>query len=149
MNIYSPKDDDEFFVSLKEWIKNNPFDIPHDAVNHLPQNGKNNGFYGFHHTEESKRKISENQKGWKHSEEAKRKIQKARLGVKRPIAVGEKISNSICGENHHMWGKKCSEQTKQKISNTKKTSPYKHNEERRRKISEAAKLREMKKRCLI
>ncbi len=147
MNIYSP--DDEFLSTLKEWMKNNPFEIPKDAVNHLPQNGKNNGFYGFHHTEESKRKISENQKGWKHSEDSKEKIRKARSGIKRPASVGEKISNSISGEKHHMWGKKWSEEVKQKISDTKKKSPYSHNEERRKKISKAAKLREMKKRCLI
>ena len=138
----------EFIDSLREWCKNTPMEIPKDAVNHNPQNGINNAFYGRHHTEESKRLISENQKGWHHTDSAKERISKARKGIKRP-EVGVKISQSISGEKHHMWGKKCSEETKQKISETKKTNPYKHDEERRRKISEAAKMREMKKKCQI
>ena len=149
MNIYSFSNDDEFLSDLKQWIKNNKFEIPPNSINCNAQNGSNNGFYGYHHTDESKKLISENQKGWKHTEEIKLKMSLDRTGVKRPAWVGEKISKSISGENHHMWGKETSSETKKKISQTKQKNPYKHNEESRRKISEAAKLREMKKKCLI
>lgn len=141
---YNPED--EFLIQLKEEIKSIPMDV---VFTPSSQKGNLNSFYGKHHTEESKRLISENQKGWKHSDEAKEKIRASRLGVKRPSSVCEKISNSNSGEKHPMWGKNCSDEVKKKISETKKNKPYKHNEERRRKISEAAKLRELKKRCLI
>jgi hypothetical protein len=72
-----------------------------------------------------------------------------RTGVKRPAWVGEKISKSISGKNHHMWGKETSDETKKKISQSKQKNPYKHSEDSKRKISEAAKLRELKKKCLI
>lgn len=147
MNIYSQKD--EFIIDLCEWCKNNPIEIPKDAAEFNSQKGSLNGFYGKKHTDATK-KLMKLKTGWKHSQSAKDKIREARIGVKRPASVGEKISNSISGVNHHMWGKKCSEETKKKISDTKKNNPYKHDEERRRKISEAAKLREMKKKkCLI
>jgi hypothetical protein len=145
MNIYY-KPDDEFLVCAREEFKN----IPHTEIfTPSSQKGALNSFYGKHHTEESKKLISQNQKGWKHTEEAKQKISLARTGIKRPKSVGEKISKSISGENHHMSGKKCSKEVKDKISNTKSKNPYKHNEERRKKISDAAKLREAKKRCMI
>lgn len=145
MPIYQDTED-EFLSLLKEGLKN----IPHDVIfTPSSQKGKLNSFYGKHHTEESKKLISENQKGWKHTKEAKEKIRVSKLGIKRPSDVCEKISKSNSGENHHMWGKNCSDVVKNKISKTKKTKPYKHDEERRRKISEAAKLREYKKRCLI
>jgi len=149
MNIYSSSNDDEFLSDLKQWIKNNKFELPSNASNYNIQNGNNNGFYGFHHTDESKKLISENQKGWKHTEETKLKMSLDKTGVKRPAWVGEKISKSVSGKNHHMWGKKTSDETKKKISQSKQKNPYKHNEDSKRKISEAAKLRELKKKCLI
>ena len=141
---YNPND--EFLLQIKEEFKNIPYV---DIFNPSSQKGVLNSFYGKKHTEESKKLISENQKGWKHTDEAKQKIRISKLGVKRPKSVGENISNSISGEKHHMWGKTCSDEVKNKISQTKKNNPYKHDEERRKKISEAAKLRESKKRCLI
>ena len=39
--------------------------------------GKNNGMYGRHHTEESKKKMSEKKKGIKHSDEHKKKQSEA------------------------------------------------------------------------
>lgn len=146
MNIYSLSEN--FIIELREWCENNPLEIPKDAIDFNSQKGTLNNFYGKKHTDKTK-KLMKLKVGWKHKESAKDKIRKARTGVKRPESVGEKISNSISGEKHHMWGKKCSEETKRKISNTKKNNPYKHDEERKRKISEAAKLREMKKKCLI
>ena len=147
MDTYT-SNDFEFIEELKEFLKNNPFELPKDATAVNCQRGELNGFYGKHHTEKTKQLMSL-KRGWKHSDEAKDKISKAKTGVKRPEAVGKNISNSISGDKHHMWGKSWSNEVKQKISDTKKERPYKHDEERRKKISEAAKLREAKKKCLI
>ena len=138
---YNPND--EFAIEIRNSLK----DVPHTEVfTPSSQKGVLNNFYGQHHTEESKLLIGANQKGWKHTDSAKEKIRIARLNVPREVSTRQKISNSNGGENHHMWGKFCSDDVKQKISDTKKNNPYKHNEERRRKISAAAKLREAKKR---
>ena len=70
---YYRKDPHEFkFIKDKEHrqlhrdieFKNNPEEIKQRATNNLPKNisGKNNPFYGKHHTEESKLKISETKK---------------------------------------------------------------------------------------
>lgn len=144
MNIYTP---DEYFLNELKKFQPNDNDFVYSPSN--SQKGSLNNFFGRHHTEESKRLISENQKGWNHTEEAKEKIRNARLGVKRPDCVKEKISIANKGENHHMWGKKCSDEVKRKISETKKLNPYKHSEEIRKKISEAAKLRGMKKKGIV
>ena len=145
MSIYYDPND-ELVIELQKSLKGIP---NYEIFTPGSQKGKLNSFYGKHHTEESKKLISKNQKGWKHTEETKLKMSLDRTGVKRPKSVGEKISKSISGENHHMWGKNCSKEVKDKISNTKRNNPYKHDEERRKKISKAAKLREAKKRCLI
>jgi hypothetical protein len=147
MDTYTSKNC-ELIEDLRTFIKNNPFEMPTDAISINCQRGELNGFYGRHHTKETKNLMSL-KKGWKHSDESKDKIRKAKTGVKRPESVGKNISNSISGDKHHMWGKSLSDEVKQRISNTKKEHPYKHNEEQRKKISEAAKLRESRKKCLI
>ena len=138
MSIYT---DDSFLSDLKNWVKDNPLKIPEDSKDNNPQNGNLNNFYGKHHTEESKRLISENQKGWNHTDEAKEKIKEARKGKSRSEETKLKISLKNSKEGHHMWNKSPSEETIKKIIDTKKNNPYKHTEERRKKISEAAKLR--------
>lgn len=60
--------------------------------------GEKNPFYGKHHSEESKLKMSESKKGKSLTEEHK-----------------QKISNAIKGENHPNYGKHLSEETKKKI----------------------------------
>jgi group I intron endonuclease len=57
-------------------------------------------------SDESRRKNSESQKGKKHTKEHRRKIAVAKLGEKNP-----------------MWGKPRNEETKRKISLTKKAKP--------------------------
>lgn len=75
--------------------------------------GESNPMYGKHHTEETRRKISEANKGnpspnlgKKFSEESKEKMRVAKRG-------------KYDGENHPFYGKHHSEETKQKISNSK------------------------------
>lgn len=88
------------------------------------------GSTGFHHTEETKRKISEVHKGRHHSEETKRKLSDANKGRHRSEETKRKLS-----EVHK--GNRPSEETRQKMSETRKG---KHkSEEWRRKISEAQK----------
>ena len=66
------------------------------------------GTSGFHHSEESKRKMSEKRKGRKNSEETK-----------------QKMSESSKGEKNGMWGKNHTEEAKQKISEKNKgKNPY-------------------------
>ena len=99
------------------------------------------------HTEETKRKISESQKGkpkrskgYKHTEESKAKMSAAKTGkpdhVVRDEAYRAKMSASCKGINQ---GPK-SEETKRKISETKRNNPYKHSDETRVKIRDRVRL---------
>ena len=58
-------------------------------VNHK---GKNNGMFGKHHSEETKKKWSLIRKGKKISEEQKQKISKANKGLKRTDETKKKMS---------------------------------------------------------
>ena len=75
--------------------------------------GKNNPFYGKHHTEETKNKISEVHKGKYVSVETKNKMSEAHKGKKLPEETKQKISKSE-------KGKKLPEETKKKISEANK-----------------------------
>ena len=77
----------------------------YDSIN----NGYNNQTGGSNgkHTEETKQKISEANKGKKRSEETKKKI-------------SESLKGKYGGENSPMYGKHHSEETKQKISEANK-----------------------------
>lgn len=75
----------------------------------LHNQGKNNPFYGKHHTEETKKKLSELHKGKKLSEETKKKISKKTSGKNHPM-YGKTGENSPC------YGKKHSKETKRKMS---------------------------------
>lgn len=95
--------------------------------------GDKNPFYGKHHTEESKKKMSEAAMGRVFSDETRKKI-----------------SEAIKGENHPMYGRchseesrnKMSEALKKKFANSEKNRPMlgkHHTEETRKKISKANK----------
>ena len=80
------------------------------------------GSSGFTHSEESKRKMSEDRKG-KFS------------GKNNPM-----YGVSLKGENHHFYGKSHSEETKRKMSEKRKgKKPYDITEESKRKMREAKK----------
>lgn len=84
----------------------------------------------YHHTEESRRKISEAGKGRHHTEETRRKMSEARRGEnshfygKAPGVKGKHLSESTkqkLREAHR--GKKLSEEHRQKLSDAKKGKP--------------------------
>lgn len=91
--------------------------------------GENHPFYGKHHSEETRRKLSESHKG-------------QGLGKPLPKETREKISRAKSGKNHHFYGKYLSDEHKRKLSeslNGEKNPRYgiRASEETRRKQSEA------------
>lgn len=87
-------------------------------------------------SEETKRKLSEANKGKKHSEESKRKMSEARKGKKKSEETKRKMSEAN-------KGKVFSEETKRKLSvvNKLKWKGKKHSEETKRKMSESNKMK--------
>lgn len=88
-----------------------------------PQKGYNKedgGNLNKHLSKETKKKMSEAQKGKHRSEETKKKISEARKG--RPLSeeTKKKMSEARKGENHPMWGKPHSEETKKRMSKARK-----------------------------
>ena len=106
---------------------------------------KTNPMYGKHHSEETKKKLSEAAKGrqgpnkGKHlSEETKKKLSEAHKGKqagennpmygKHHSAESiQKMSEAKKGENHPMYGKKHSEETKNKIGEAHKGKHWYNN----------------------
>lgn len=90
-------------------------------------------FSGWNHSEETKQKMSESQKGRKHSEEVKQKMSDAHKGKSSSEETKRKISESAKGKtlseetkqkmSDAHKGKSNSEETKQKMSDSKKGKP--------------------------
>lgn len=108
---------------------------------------------GTKHTEESKKNMSVAHIGNYHSKETKRKLSEINKGhtpwnkgVKNCFSEEyiKKMSERMRGENHPFWGKHLSEETKRKIGEFFKGKPSwikgkHHTEEAKRKLSEAKK----------
>lgn len=70
--------------------------------------GEDNGFYGRHHSEETKKLISEANTGRKHTEETKQKMSESHTGVPKSEETKKKMSEKATGRVH-------TEETKQKL----------------------------------
>ena len=92
--------------------------------------GERNGFYGKHHTDETKERIRQANLGNQITEEQRNKIRISKLGKKRTAEQKEAISKGrkgkTVGENNGMHGRKHSEETRAKIgavANGRKLDP--------------------------
>lgn len=97
------------------------------------------GLNGYKHSEVTRRKISEVQKGKVLSEETRRKLSEAGKGVPKPPRTEKhkrKIGESKKG-NQYCKGQTRSEETKRKMSKAHKGKT--HSEEHKRKIAETSK----------
>jgi len=110
--------------------------------------GETNGFYGKTHSLESRKKMSEGHKGqisWSKgktgvfSDEALQKMREAKLGKPLSQSHKEAIAKAQSGENHPMYGKQHSDETKQLIR--EKALGRKATDETKRKMSEAQRKR--------
>ena len=117
-----------FYLNLR-WCthtenNNNPITRKRNSESHIGlHTGEKNPMYGKHFTEEAKKKLSESKKGKKLSEETKQKISESKKGKKLSEEHIRKISESKKGEKNHMYGKHHSEETRNKISNTRNKKP--------------------------
>ena len=94
------------------------------------QTGSDNPFFGKHHSEETKKKLSEKHKGYKHTDESKKKISLASMG--RTPMLGKKVSDETklkrsislkgknLGEKSYWFGKHRSLEFKEMMSNHNK-----------------------------
>ena len=119
------------------------------SQNHYDCSGKNHPMFGKHHTEESKKKMSNSHKGQispnkgkPMSEEQKKKLSEANKNISDETR--KKMSESHKGKPSPNKGKKMSEETRRKLSESHKGQipPNKgkpHSEESKKKMSESHK----------
>ena len=81
------------------------------------------GCKGYHHTEETKQKISDAKKGKKQSEEARKKLSEANKGKHLTEETKKKLSEANKGEKNSNYGKHHTDETKHKISKSLKGIP--------------------------
>lgn len=98
---------------------------------------KTYGGEGGRPTEETRRKLSEANKGKTRSEETRQKLSEAHTGKTLSEETRQKMSEAKKGENNSMYGKHPSKETRQKISEANKGRT--RSEETRQKLSEANK----------
>lgn len=101
------------------------YDSTNEDKGYNVSTGGENHFAGYHHSEETKKKIGDAQRGtlnhmygktWKMSDEGRKRISDARTGMKFTEEHCKNISKSKSKENHPNYGKHLSESTKDKIA---------------------------------
>ena len=106
------------------------------------------GTTGYKHSEESRKKMSENNarywQGKTLSEETRKKMSESCKGKKLSEETRKKMSESKKGENNPMYRKRHSEETRKKMSEARKGENHPmygktHSEETKKKMSEALK----------
>jgi len=85
--------------------------------------GEKNPFYGKSHSDETKRIISESNRGRKPTESHIQKMRDLHTGVPRSKDVKDKISKANSGERNGMYGNNHSKQTRLKMSESRKGVP--------------------------
>ena len=110
------------YLDLIDW--NNTYNISTIALG-------SDGMIGKHHTNESKKIMSEkakkrpsNHTGKKHTEEFKIKIGNIHRGKIVLEETKQKMSKSKLGEKNHMYGIPCSEERRKNISESRKGKPW-------------------------
>lgn len=120
--IYTSESEDDAVDFVVRYIKNN--DLNNPDVGYNRSTGGKNPLAGLKHTPEWNKKIGDSQRGelnhaygkhWKMSDEAKLHLSQARMGMKFTEEHRANISKSKRGSNHPNFGKKLSEETKQRI----------------------------------
>jgi len=90
--------------------------VPWNKGKKCPQlSGKNNGFYGRKHSEETKHKIASLKIGKRHTEKTKRQMSESRKGKHPSDETKRKLSRAKMGEKNPNYGKCHSEETRAKI----------------------------------
>lgn len=105
--------------------------------------GKENPFFGKHHSEETRNKIRQARLGKHHSEETKIKLGKISSNRIITDEFRKKMSDLKSGNKNHMFGKHHSKEAKKKISIKSTGNKFSlgthHSEEVRKRISESHK----------
>lgn len=84
-------------------------------------------------SDEHKEKISQANKGKLISEESRKRMSEAHIGISPSVETRKKLSEAITGEKNYWYGKHHSDETKEKIRQSKLGT--KHSEETKRKMS--------------
>lgn len=78
--------------------------------NRIAQAGERNGMFGRHHSEKTRKKIGDNQRGWHHTDESKEKLAEAarrlHTGMKRSDESKRRMSEARKGKSPWNKGKK-------------------------------------------